>query len=65
MLLHPLFADMFAKQAIVAFLQARHMIPDDTRNINLVMQAKITFGGIQTILIGFANLKYHSHCSDT
>jgi hypothetical protein len=43
MLLHPFFADMLPKQTIIAFLQARHMIPDDTRDINLVMQTEVAF----------------------
>jgi hypothetical protein len=65
MLLHSLFTNMFAEHTIEAFLQTGYMIPDHACNINLLMQAIIPFGGIQPILIGFANFEYTGHGSDT
>src|SRR5690606_33895090 len=61
MFLHLIFGDMFAKQSIVAFLQSGNMIPDDARNINLILQAEIPLGAIQTILVGFADFNYAWH----
>jgi hypothetical protein len=65
MFFHVLFRDVFTVQLVVASLQSRDMIPDDTSDVYLVMQADIVFGCIEAILIGFANFEYTWHGSDT
>lgn len=61
MLFHPMFRDVLAKESIVAFLQSGEVIPDHTRDSDLLMQTKIALGSIESILVGFANLDYAWH----
>ena len=61
MRLHPRFGNMFPKAAKVAALQRSDVIPDDARNVNTIMQAKITFRGIEAILVGFSDFDYACH----
>jgi hypothetical protein len=56
---------MFTKQFIIAFLQDSDVIPDDTRNINQVMQTIVAFGCVEAILIGFVKIDYNWYSSDT
>ena len=54
MLFHLTEANIFACELIVALLQCQGMVPDQTCNIDLLMEALIPpFVGVEAILICF------------
>jgi hypothetical protein len=55
------FRDVLTEQPIVAFLQGGQVIPDNTGDVEGVMQAKITLGHVQAVLVGFMDFDYACH----
>jgi hypothetical protein len=61
MLLHLIFGDVLAGEPVVAFLQGGEVIPDDTRNVDRIMQPKIALRAIQAVFVGSANFNNLAH----
>ncbi len=54
--------NVFSGEAVAAFLQRQGMIPNRTRNVNLLAQMLVAFvAAVQPVLVGFANFDRIGH----